>query len=89
MGTRRLSNTAGAGFVTCLDCGGLHYGTGGTCPYKGLLPCTVCGDATAYACADCAIDSAGGDRPRVCERTACRDAHEAERHNSLQKARDD
>lgn len=62
------------GFVPCKDCGGLHYGSF-KCPY--LLPCVICGDDTLMACADCSIDSAGEERPRVCVKPECRDAHES------------
>ena len=39
--------------------------------------CTVCGERTDWACSDCAIDSGGRKTVYVCNKTACRDAHEA------------
>ena len=60
----------------CLNCGGIHYGSH-TCPFNPAEPCIICGDKTIYACSDCAINSGGTKAVHVCERSACRDAHEA------------
>lgn len=68
--------------LNCQNCGGIHYGSI-RCPYT-KLPCIICGDETIMACADCAIDSAGGKGAsvHVCIKTECRDRHEATAHGT-------
>jgi hypothetical protein len=64
-------------------CGGTHYGSY-KCPF---IPgrCAVCGDETVLACSDCAINSGGTRSVHVCQKTECREAHEAAVHGSESK----
>ena len=71
----------------CPNCGGTHFGST-RCPFISA-PCVVCGTETVMACSDCAIDSAGTVSVHVCNKTECRDAHEAERHASGSKEKDE
>ena len=61
----------------CSHCGGVHFGTGASCPFREENmgePCVVCGERTNYCCSDCAIDRTG--RVYVCTEDACRTEHE-------------
>jgi hypothetical protein len=62
----------------CPNCGGTHFGSF-KCPYI-KEPCSVCGELTIMACSDCAIDSGGKKSVHVCQKSECRDKHEADIH---------
>lgn len=59
----------------CPKCGGTHIGSY-ECPFVSK-PCVVCGVDTIFACSDCAINSGGRNSVHVCNKTECRDVHEA------------
>ena len=61
----------------CPHCGGEHIGSI-KCPF--IEPCSVCGAETIMCCSDCAIESSGKEKVRVCIKSECRDKHERERH---------
>lgn len=48
--------------------------------------CSVCGEQTDLACSDCKIDN--GEIVYVCQKTACRDKHEADRKCNPEKGYD-
>jgi hypothetical protein len=58
----------------CPHCGGTHYGSI-RCPQTSY-PCSVCGDPTALACSDCAIDSGGNKTVHICGKKECRLEHD-------------
>lgn len=60
--------------MNCSTCGGVHFGSY-RCPYI-ESPCSVCGEATVFACADCGIHYGGAKSIHVCNKFACRDKHE-------------
>ncbi len=64
--------------LECENCGGTHYRSY-VCPYISA-PCVICGDATIYACSDCAINAGGRGSVHVCRKSSCQDQHEATTH---------
>ena len=70
----------------CPNCGGAHFGSN-KCPFNPAQPCSICGELTVWACSDCQINT--GKTVNVCNKSACRDAHEAaaECHAEAKKLR--
>jgi hypothetical protein len=70
--------------MNCPKCGGVHFGSY-ECPFISL-PCVICGDETVLACSDCAIESGGKISVHVCNKSTCRDQHEALAHSGFSDA---
>jgi hypothetical protein len=63
-----------ANVLNCPNCGGDHWGHS-ECPFISA-PCVICGEATIFACSDCAIDSDGKKSVHVCGKRECREQHD-------------